>query len=321
MGGDPRRVRREPGWKGGVQVKTLRYLPCLLLLSGVLRAQQLDNPVAVPISYYGQAFTAYPEYLTFSFGTELGATASATGNASPFYSNVVTGSMIPRKDYYVQVNKSGYFGGVVICHFLAVPEYDIYINGSPTYGIRGGSSFTFKIRLEPRINDFTSSLAGKRGGECSNIAEDKPFWFVGLGAMRNGRFAGGVGFRANTITSSLYNTSSLIYDSIDTSEVNVTRDGNGYITAVQSRDVKLEMENDPNGTSYYIRAYSLVSDNWSLFITYTIKQFGTNGVQVIKNENSGYLATALEWDSTNSRWTWWDWRTCDSATTACATTT
>lgn len=207
-------------------------------LFGNLRAQQLDNPVAIPVAYWGAAPLSGTSG-SFSFGTSVDTLTGTNGTGSIgvfINSPLVTAWVTPGKEYQVPVTAAGVYG--VFAHIQPVAGCDIYINN---YKQTTFSAFSpnnsFTLRVE-KINDLTQGLAGKRGGQCSSFPEDKPIWYVGLGSLRDGKFAGAVGFRADTITSDLYTTALLIYDSVDTSEVSVTRDGSGHITNIVSRDVR-----------------------------------------------------------------------------------
>ena len=272
----------------------------------------MDNPATVPVRFYGYAVVASPT-ASFSFGSTLGATASASSsgpNGTQFYSTpATTAYLVPGKEYNVVVSSSGC--SIVVARFQTTNGQEIYIQGQKTTGFTMGTNYSFKLRVEA-INDITGSLAGKRGGVASSIVEDKPIWYIGLGTLRNGRYAGAVGFRATTVTSTLYNTSSLIYDSIDTGEVSVTRDGSGHITQIQSRDVVLQMDAyNSSGTSYNIRAYT--PDNLvTPFITYTVESYASGaGVRINKVEDSKIWSTALT--KSGSTWTRYDWQKVASA--------
>lgn len=265
---------------------------------GVLRGQQMDNPVTFPVSYYGEGVvqTSYQPWSQLTFGSTLGASTTGSGSyligGTTVFSPLTTTSVIPGKDYTVQVTSSNF--AVVVVRFPDVPGYEVYLGpNSANMRINSlalGSNYTFHFRLEA-INDITRSLEGKRGGEASSLVEDKPIWYVGLGSLKNGRFAGAVGFLRGDFTADLYRTSALIYDSVDTSEVAVVRNSStGYIESITSPELKVEMDTyDALGTQYDIRVKRMNPDAsvGATFITYTVKQHGSNaGVLIIKNENT-----------------------------------
>jgi hypothetical protein len=288
-------------------MKSLSLFAVALALAAAAQAQQFDNPITIPISYYGRG-AATGSRASFSFGAELGASSSASSSGYGYFTSPVTmGRVVPGQDYTVTVTGSG--TPYVQVWFLPIDGCDFYINGSQAQTLQVGSAnFTFKLRVET-TNDLAQSLAGSRGGQCSSLTFDKAIWCIGLGSLRNGRFAGAVGFRASSITSSLYNTSSLIYGNVDTSEVSVTRDSGGHITQIQSRDVVLLM--DPyngSGTSYSIRAYQ-PSNLSTPFITYTVSQYsvsGGAGIRIDKWEDGINWATVLQ--QVGTVWTMYDWQ-------------
>src|SRR5664279_5542165 len=312
------RWRSSAGDRRAMQPSTLFPMKSLLLfltalsLAAVARAQQFDNAVYIPVSYYGWAIcngTPPGASCSFSFGAELGTSSSASLMNPPpgsrMYSPVVTGALIPGKDYTVTVTSA--YCGVVFVNFQAIDGCDIYIQGVRATSYTTGANYTFTLRIE-KINDLTQSLAGQRGGQCSSFPEDKPIWYIGMGALRNGRYAGAVGIRAPSITSDLFTTSALICDSVDWSEVSVNRTG-GYITQIQSRDIVLQMDAyRQGGTSYSIRAF--VPTNLSTpFITYTVSQYsvsGGTGIRVDKLEDGINWSTVLQ--QVGSVWTLYDWR-------------
>lgn len=74
-------------------MKIFRFLLPLLCLAGALRAQQYDNPVSIPIAYYGNGNVTYiptGQSASFSFGASLGAVSSVSS------SSAAPGSMIVR---------------------------------------------------------------------------------------------------------------------------------------------------------------------------------------------------------------------------------
>lgn len=298
-------------------MKAFLTLTVIALLTAGVRAQQLDNPVTVPVSYYGwgQAGTGSG---SFYFGGELGAqTGASGGSGAAFYSTPVTVQLVPGKEYLVQMHNDGL--SVAYPYFQSRPGFDIYLNGIKTTTTGGdGYNYFFRVRVEA-INDLSGALAGTRGGECSAFPEDKPIWYLGLGAMRNGRFAGAMGFRAGTLVDSggaevtrLFTSSSLVYDSVDTSEVSVSRDANGYITQIQSREVVVLVDPyNASGTSYDIKVCAIATPT-TPFITYTIKRrpvTGGYGIQIDRTENGVTWSTALEQVvSTTTLWTRYGWR-------------
>ncbi len=92
-------------------MKRILYSIALSLLASSLPAQQLDNPVVLPVSYYGEAMISSPTSSSFSFGASLGATTSASvmgGTPSTMlYSPVKTVNLTPGKVYTVNVTASG----------------------------------------------------------------------------------------------------------------------------------------------------------------------------------------------------------------------
>ncbi len=279
----------------------------LLGLIVSLHAQQLDNPTTVQLSYYASAPTNPTGTSTITIGPRPDFPGDGVAPASDMIvsTDLETVSITPGKEYDITIDKTNC--GNLTINFQPLNGEELYLNGVRRTSLtEGASSYLLKLRVE-RINDITSSLAGKRGGECSSFPEDKPIWYIGLGSLRNGRFAGAVGFRMPTITSDLFNTSSLIPDSVDVGEVTVTRDGGGYITQIQSRDVVLEMDPyNASGTSYSVRAY-MPNDMNAPFITYTISSYnGGAGVRVDKVEDGVTWSTALQ--LVGSSWTRYDWQ-------------
>jgi len=290
-------------------MKFLKLFVLVALYSLRVWGQQFDNPVSVPVTYYGMA-VASATSASFSFGTELGAASSGsyTGAAGMnFYSPKTTAYILPGKVYSVNVTSTGC--GNVIVYFPNLAGYNVYINGRRTSAFSLGANYQIQVRIEA-INDLTQNLAGMRGGACSSFPDDKAIWYIGLGSLRNGRFAGGIGFRASSITSALTNPSSLMYDTVDSSEVSVTRDGNGYITNILSRDVAIIVDpyTGPTQSSYNIKVCQSATPT-TPFITYTIKQYpqgSTTGIQIDKVENGETWSTVLQ--QTASSWTKYDWR-------------
>jgi archaellum component FlaF (FlaF/FlaG flagellin family) len=207
----------------------------LFVFAAGARAQQDDNPVTIPVSYYGVGRVSYcPEYQTasFSFGAILGAASSVSSLNPPsnttLYSTQQTEYLVPGETYNVTVT-SAYMGSVTV-NFLPVDGCTIYINGLPSSSYSVGSgNYTFQLTITSS-GDITKGIEKQRGGAVTSFAEDKAIWFIGLGQCRNGQFAGALGFRQATITSSLFNTSSLVCTASDPTEVSITRDGGGHIT-------------------------------------------------------------------------------------------
>lgn len=297
-------------------MKSLFPLVVALVFTASASAQQFDSPTVIPVSYYGEGIVS-GSTASFSFGAELGyvTSASGSGGGTSFYSPLRTVDLIPGKEYSVNVTSSG--AAVVFVRFAPIDGCDVFINQSKRTTFTLGTNYTFKVRIE-KINDLTQSLAGKRGGQASSITEDKPIWYVGLGTLRTGKFAGAVGFRAATITSGLWNNSSLIYDSVDTSEVAVTRNGSGHITNVLSREVMLNVTN-VTGTSYDIQVCRRATPTTG-FIVYTIKQYnpgGVNGIRIDKVEDGVTWSTVLF--ESGGNWTLYDWQKVASSATALVT--
>lgn len=289
-----------------------------------LHAQQFDNPVAIPVSYYGYGVCNYTQpgaYCAFSFGAGSGAYSSVSvQNPTPgsqIYSAAQLGNLMPGVNYTVTVTSSNMSFVTVV--FNEVDGCQVYINGNRGNSYSSGTNYSFTLRLE-RTNDISQSLAGRRGGACTSFPVDKPIWLIGLGATRNGRLAGALGFRANSITSALYNTSSLICGVTDPGEVSITRDANGYITQVQSRDVVLNVSPyNSAGTSYTIKACRPATPS-TAFITYTISQYvdanGSNGIRIDKVEAAGTNSTGDSWTTvlqqTSTGWRKYDWQRTNS---------
>lgn len=281
-------------------MKTLSFLLASLSLVACLKAQQFDDPVTIPVSYYGMGVMGSgPAY--FSFGTELGAvTAGSVSSGNPgstFYSSPATAYVTPNKDYSLTVTASG-STLVTVMTFLPTNGCQVYINQNPSRMYGPGRAYTVTVRFEV-IDSVTKNLIGKRGGECSSFADDKPLWCIGLGSDRNGQFVGAIGFRKNAITSDLYTPAALICSSV--CDVSITRDSNGYITQVQSLDVVLKVSSYvANGTSYTIKACQSATPTIP-FITYTISKYSDSygtGIRIDKAE-----AASSDGTSTGSTWT------------------
>ncbi len=290
------------------------------VLSWPAFGQQQDNPTILPVYYYGEGIVSQSgqPWSQYSFGSELGATTQASGSfltgGSTVYSAVATGTVIPGKEYMVQVTSTNF--AVVTVHFAAIPGYNIYVGPYAAVArqneITLGANYTFYFRLES-INDLTQSLAEKRGGQCSSPTEDKAIWYVGLGRLRGGRFAGAVGFRASGISSAIYQRTGLMYDSVDPSEVSVTRDTSGYLTSITAREVYLTMTTD-TATKYHIDVFQRKPDGTTgpIFITYTVQQYGAgSAILIVKAEGGSYSACRLAYDSPTRKWTLYDWRKSD----------
>ena len=279
-----------------------------LLFGSTLHAQQFDNPATIPVAFFGMAITT-PTRGSFSFGSELGAVTSASGSGpgAQIYSPTQNVSVIPGKVYNVTVTSQSL--ATVVVYFLPVDGCQVFINGNKQTVFGQGQNYTFQVRFV-RSDNFNESLAGKRGGQCTSLLEDKPMWYVGLGSLRNGKFAGAVGFRAASITPSSFSTSALFCDTGDLSEVSITRDAGGQITQVQSRDVVLNMTT-LSSTSYKIDACQPASPT-TPFITYTISQYGDTGIRIDKLEDGITWSTSLvywgELGAPVASWTRYDWQ-------------
>ena len=294
-------------------MKKLICLFSLLALAIAAKAQQFDNPVTIPISYYGKAESvANPS--SFSFGSNLGATASGyTTTAFQFYySSVATGNVVPGLVYTVTITATN--TAVSFAYFQPVDGCQIYINGvqTSTATINGGSG-TFTLRVETKA-DPAKSLSGKRGGESSSFPEDKPIWFVGAGTLRTGSYAGALGFRATSITSALFSSSALIFGNVDSSEVTVTRSG-GNITQVVARDVVFNVSGPTGAYSGASSGYTITACQSATpstpFITYQVSPYtvgSVNGIRVDRTEGTDVRSTVLIQNGTTG-WTLYDWRT------------
>ena len=169
--------------------------------AAALQGQQLDNPVSLPVHFYGEGIVTtggqpYSEYIITGLGPGAYVSGSYLPGGATVYSSLVTANVIPGKDYTLQVTSSNFT--VVNVNFAAIPGYEFYMGptaaSTRTNKFTLGANYTFHFRLEA-INDLTSSLADKRGGECSSLTEDKAICYIGLGRLRGGRYAGAVGFR------------------------------------------------------------------------------------------------------------------------------
>ncbi len=293
-------------------MKALSLFLAAFALAAALHAQQFDNPVSIPVSYYGEG-AAIGAPASFSFGAELGAVNSASGSGyGYFYSSPTIGTMVPGQTYTVQLTSSG--TPFVQVWFLPIDGCDFFIDGNKTstMGFSSGVA-SFTVRVES-VHDLAQSLAGSRGGQCSSLVADKPFWVIGLGSLRNGNFAGAVGFRAASFPSSgpaLWTPATLMFGNVDPSEISSTRDSNGYLTQIQSRDVVVNIDSYvAGGTSYHIKVYQNQTPlPANPFITYTVSKYAVSsgtGIRIDKLEDGVNWSTVLQ--QVGSTWTLYDWR-------------
>lgn len=295
----------------------LRFIVPFLALAVFLRGQQFDNPVSIPISYYGETFKTLFGTSSFSFGSEIGetTTASAGGAAGfAFYSPLKQATLVPGKEYVVKVLFSNL--NFVNIHFNTPANTTLYVNGFKSRTIWGGgngTTTTFRLRLEAGA-DIVNSLAGHRSGDCTSIVEDKPIWYLGLGSLRNGQLAGALGIRAADISDDLFTTSALLCDSVADDEVTTERT-NGYITKVTSPEAVVTVDAyDASSSSYGIRVFTK-NDLVTPYVTYTIRKqtvldangatIGT-GVRIDRAEDSKTWSTLLK--KVGGTWTLYDWR-------------
>lgn len=304
------------------------FLAFVLLLGfQSLSAQQFDNPAKVRVDYYGYGVIPNPNPGSIvisgssngSGSADLPPTPASTPSSGPtsVKTGVVTTYLVPGKEYEVFVTSVNL--AVAIAIFPPLNGHELYIDGRKASAkiYETGNSGAFKLRVE-KINDITQNLAGQRGGQASSFPEDKPIWYIGLGSLRNGRFAGAVGFRADTISSALWQPEALVYDSVDTSEVpEVERVGN-RIKTIRARDVWVHVDPyDSATTSYQIRVCLAVTPT-TPFITYTVRQYaGGNGVRIDKVEDGITWSTALS--KSGATWTMLDWQKVASSSSALAT--
>jgi len=290
-------------------MKFLKLFFLVALCSLRVLGQQFDNPVTVPISYFGTG-VASATSMSFMVGGELGVPSSLNATVSigqSYDSPQKTSYVVPGRVYNLMIIGSGFSSLTV--KFPSYAGYDIYLNGMHKTTLTVTANTQIQVRIEA-INDLTHNLAGMRGGACSSFPEDKAIWYIGLGTLRNGKFAGGVGFRASSIATNLTNPSALMYDAVDSSEVSVSRDANGYITNILTRDVAIIVDpyTGSGQTSYNIKVCQSATPT-TPFITYTIKQYpqgSTTGIQIDKVENGETWSTVLQ--QTASGWTKYDWR-------------
>lgn len=291
-------------------MKFFTYVSAVFLIAaGLLHAQQFDNPTTIPISYYGSSITS-PAPGTFSFGAELGVTNSASGSGygTPLYSGLSIGSVVPGKTYNVTMTTTGGLAYGMV-HFQPVDGCEVYINGTKQNTYCNGKNYTFTLRvvIKSRFDgsgDSSLGLPDQRAGACTSFPEDRAFWYIGLGRMSNGLSAGAVGFRSGSITSDLFTPSALYYSAIDSSEVTVTRDGNG-ISRVQAPEVVLNVST-LSSTSYKIDACRPETST-TPFVTYTISLYaGGAGIRIDKLEDGVTTSSALQY--ADSTWTRYDWQ-------------
>jgi RHS repeat-associated protein len=290
-------------------------LPALILsvfgLAAVSQAQQYDNPVAIPISFYAFGVT-HGTSCSFAFGQGLSATAygSGAGYGTFIYSPATIAMVVPGVTYNVTVTSTNCTA--VIGLLQPIDGCDFFVNGMKSQYVSMGTNYQFTLRVDT-INDLAKSLSGSRGGQCSSFTGDKAIWYLGLGSTRNGQFAGGLGFRSASIppvgSSSLYNSSLLVCGNMDPTEISITRGSNGYITQVESRDVVVNVgAYVANSTSYQIQVCQ-VSTPTTPFITYTISQYpvGGTGIRIDKLEDGVNWSTVLLQNG-SSTWTLYDWQ-------------
>jgi len=296
-----------------------------LMIAPLALAQQLDHPVAVPVSYSGKGHANGISNISFTVTITQAVQVVAPGSTigGDYYSSgVLSTGMIPGKEYNVTV--TGTNTDAVTLDFDPTPGQVIYIDGFPSGEILNALQSSHKVRLEYR-NDPTSSepggdsLAGKAGGACTSLPEDKPIFYIGLGSLRSGRFAGAVGFRASSITSALFNSSALIFDAIDAAIV-VQRDANQHLTQIDADDVTIKVDSyNASGTQYSMKCYAPGAS--APYITYTISQCTiatVSGLRIDKVEDDVNWSTALTSVSNGSGTTWtrYGWQRLDTASTA-----
>jgi len=295
--------------------------------AAVARAQQLDNPVTVPVSYYGEAMTNGAMYASgFSFGAELGSMCAMYRASTPggvIFNNAATPTtayVIPGKEYTIQMTAQNVT--YVKAAFMQAPGHVIYLNGCPMSSVlRPQTSWSFTFRLE-RIGDVSQGISG-RGGEASSIASDKPIWYLGLGSMRSGESAGAIGFRRGDFSQpNIFTPDGLIFETKDVSEVTVVRTS-GVLRQVYSREVLADIQT-LTSTSYTIDVYarsSAITWNGSLysvaglspFVSYTVSQrsvAGGTGITIQRAEDNVTWETSLELvgSAATGIWTHRDWR-------------
>jgi RHS repeat-associated protein len=290
-------------------MKLLSLALAALGFAAVTQAQQFDNPVSIPIDFYATGVTNGTN-CSFVFGQGLSATASGSGSGTGtyIYSPQTIAMVVPGVIYNVTVTSSKCMA--VMGNFQPIDGCNFYINGNKSQYVSGPPNYSFTLRVET-MNDLATSLTGHRGGDCCSFPEDKPIWYIGLGSLTNGQFAGAVGFRATDITSSLYNTSQLVCGNVDPTQISITRDGNGYITQINAPSVQLNFDAyNPSGTSYSIRVYQSGNLN-TPYITYTISQYGSGGIRIDRLEDGANWSTVLQEVAIQrgpTTWTLYDWQ-------------
>lgn len=152
-------------------------------------------------------------------------------------------------------------------------------------------------------------------GQATSWGTDRPIWSVGLGELMNGRSAGSIQIRANSLSGLTFTPSDLIYTAMS-EEVGVVLDGSGRIRQVNAprglADVTIDSS---SSTKYYIAFYDWSQIGWpsggvwttsgSPMVTYTIEKNGTDSIDITKTVGSVYWKTRLTISGTTV--TLYDW--------------
>lgn len=307
-------------------------------------AQQADNPVYVNLRFQASLHwtsQSEPGELWVQIQDETGAWVS-TSLISWFpeetvYSATQTARLYPNKTYTVSAGTSYGTGDITFEPVAELSGASVYIGGdrSYRYPLSDDQNQVFTVRVG-LTDDYplTGDSTNLRGGEGSSIVSDKPIWYLGLGRMRNGESAGGIGFRKQDFGAANFFTPAVLHTGPSSTEVDVVNPS-GVLRQVFSREVLVDIQT-VSSTSYKLDVYprsqvgvksgGLWTFSGSPFATYTVSKItlggGGSGVKIERLEDGVTWETSLELVSTT--WTHRDWRvqgaTADSKITTNYTT-
>jgi RHS repeat-associated protein len=202
-------------------------------------------------------------------------------------------------------------------NFFHVPEgYALEINGKEIATIdKGGNNLgdgdgTWSITLRKGWgSDNSGESAGPKQGSVS--------WDVGLGNLGDGRWAGSIGLRSDSLNALIYTPSELLYSPPGyTSEVDVVRNQDSSLRQVKAPQALADII-VVNANQYELRFYRnadvgpkdqnglyIVSNQ--PFVTWTISNphVGyTDQLQISKTQNGVTSSGLYSWNSVNDSWT------------------
>jgi RHS repeat-associated protein len=257
--------------------------------------------------------------------------ASGMGHDQWVYSAPIQTLMTPGKHYQMRIGSGCWRYGEIF--FSPPPGYSIRVNDKPLRSLRtpvdanltAGTELLYKVVLV--AEDGSESLAP---GEHLPPRVGDVVWAVGLGRLSNGMPAGALQLRSSTISSALGASASLIYNPINTDEVEIIPDTTSpnysprrFISTPQAF-VHID---DTVGTAnmYDINFYapSVTRTEWGTdsawhmyngtdllrpYVRYRVRYLGTGQMSIERNDfdsSNGQLIRMEDWVLTQngSNWT------------------